>query len=131
MSMLRESFVRDGPMWRATRPVGTATLPIVIFAGKKGPDDALLSLIEDVIPDAERLEEEARAFIRIRAREHASKGLRLSGLHFLYPASGWKPDGVSVALNAPIFGLQFAIGGDLNVLDVNFVSGHPIEADYH
>jgi hypothetical protein len=106
-------------------------MPIVIFAGKKGPDEVLLSLIEDVIPDVGRFEEQARAFIRVRASEHASKELSLSGLHFLYPASGWKPEGVSVPLDEPIFGLQFAIAGDLNVLDVNFVASRPIEADYH
>lgn len=130
-NVLRESLVRAGPIWRASLPVGGKTLWIMITAGAKGPDHALIALAESVIVDVARLEGAARVFIRDYAPEYATKVLTLAGLDFQYPDAGWMPNGGVVPLDEPMFGLQFQIAGDRNVLDVNFVNGQPIEADYH
>jgi hypothetical protein len=53
--------------------------------------------------------------------------LTLAAIGVFRPAAGW----LGRKATDPVVSLEFAIGGDRNVVDVAFIDGEPVDWDYH
>jgi hypothetical protein len=123
--------------WRVRTAGG---LPMLLVAGRRGPDEALCQIGRETLAQLAALEAGARRYLAGTGRSQAWPALTLSAVEIGRPAAEWvrneiaqgNPRAAEMMLQGvPVVSLQFEIVGDRNVADVTFLYGVPVAWDYH
>ena len=127
----------DGICWRG-QPASSA-VPIVLWSGRSGPDDRVVSAAVTALARLSEFEASARRYVGGLSLPD-TRMAKLSAVAVRNPDPEWvrrvlaprhQPSADAILSGEPTVMLEFEIVGERDVLEVTFVGDTPVDADAH